>query len=156
MNMNKGICHVGQLLIMPSTLLIDGIQRLATGLRSSAIEEVIPFGHEAYIIELNVTKDADQVIYQTLGEASLGIEGGLPLIVGVKRDGEPSTVPGKDFCLMPKDRIAVATSGLGSFSRNPDCIWTRINRFSNTTSSHHWSNKCWKKNYENWLETERM
>jgi len=97
---------------------VDGaIQRLATGLRSSAIEEVIPFGHEAYIIELNVTKDAEEVIYQTLAEASLGIEGGLPLIVGVKRDGEPSTVPNKDFTLMPKDRIAVATSGLGSFSR---------------------------------------
>ena len=58
---------------------VDGaIQRLATGLRSSAIEEVIPFGHEAYIIELNVTKDAEEVIYQTLAEASLGIEGGLP------------------------------------------------------------------------------
>lgn len=97
---------------------VDGaIQRLATGLRSSAIEEVIPFGHEAYIIELNVTKEAEEVIYQTLAEASLGIEGGLPLIVGVKRDGEPSTVPNKDFTLMPKDRIAVATSGLGSFSR---------------------------------------
>ena len=50
---------------------VDGaIQRLATGLRSSAIEEVIPFGHEAYIIELNVTKDAEQVIYQTLAEPS--------------------------------------------------------------------------------------
>ena len=66
---------------------------------------------------MNVTKDAEEVIYQTLAEASLGIEGGLPLIVGVKRDGEPSTVPNKDFTLMPKDRIAVATSGLGSFSR---------------------------------------
>ena len=78
---------------------MERIQRLATGLRSSAIEEVIPFGHEAYIIELNVTKDAEEVIYQTLAEASLGIEGGLPLIVGVKRDGEPSTVPNKDFTL---------------------------------------------------------
>ena len=39
---------------------------------------MIPFGHEAFIIELNVTKDAEQVIYQTLAEASLGIEGGLP------------------------------------------------------------------------------
>ena len=87
----------------------------ATGLRSSAIEEVIPFGHEAFIIGFNVTKDAEQVIYQTLAEASLGIEG-LPLIVGVKRDGEPSTVPNKDFTLMPKDR-SLPTSGLGSFSR---------------------------------------
>ena len=87
---------------------VDGaIRRLSTGLRSSAIEEVIPFGHEAYIIELNVTKNAEKVIYQTLSEASLGVEGGLPLIVGVKREGEISIVPTKDFTLMPKDRIAV-------------------------------------------------
>ena len=97
---------------------VDGaIRRLATGLRSSAIEEVIPFGHEAYIIELNVTKNAEKVIYQTLADASLGVEGGLPLIVGVKREGEISIVPTKDFTLMPKDRIAVATTGLASFSR---------------------------------------
>ena len=97
---------------------VDGaIRRLSTGLRSSAIEEVIPFGHEAYIIELNVTSKAEKVIYQTLADASLGVEGGLPLIVGVKREGEISIVPTKDFTLMPKDRIAVATTGLASFSR---------------------------------------
>jgi len=66
---------------------------------------------------LNVTKNAEKVIYQTLADASLGVEGGLPLIVGVKREGEISIVPTKDFTLMPKDRIAVATTGLASFSR---------------------------------------
>ncbi|GIQ97284.1 MAG: hypothetical protein CM15mP3_03180 [Candidatus Poseidoniales archaeon] len=36
--------------------LDSAIKRLHTGLRSSSIEEVIPFGHDSYIIEFNVTK----------------------------------------------------------------------------------------------------
>jgi hypothetical protein len=39
---------------------------LHSGLRSSAIEEVIPFGHDAFIIELDVTSDASQVVFQKL------------------------------------------------------------------------------------------
>ena len=38
--------------------LEGAIKRLHSGLRSSAIEEVIPFGHDAFIIELDVTNQA--------------------------------------------------------------------------------------------------
>ena len=96
--------------------LESAIRRLHTGLRSSSIEEVIPFGHDAYIIELDVTKNAENLVFKTLKEASKSIDGGIPLIVGVKRDGERSIVPDGDFMLMPNDVIAVATTGLSSFN----------------------------------------
>ncbi|MDP6188913.1 MAG: NAD-binding protein, partial [Candidatus Poseidoniaceae archaeon] len=97
--------------------LEGAIQRLHSGLRSSSIEEVIPFGHDAYIIELDVTSNAKSVVFSTLREASTQIEGGMPLIVGLKREGEKSIVPDGDFMLVPNDRIAVATTGLTSFNR---------------------------------------
>ena len=97
--------------------LEGAIRRLHSGLRSSAIEEVIPFGHDAFIIELDVTSNATQVVFQKLRDVNKKIEGGMPLIVGLKRDGEKSLVPDGDFMLMPNDRIAVATTGLSSFNR---------------------------------------
>lgn len=97
--------------------LEGAIRRLHSGLRSSAIEEVVPFGHDAFIIELDVTAQATQVVFQKLREATHKIEGGMPLIVGLKREGEKSLVPDGDFMLMPNDRIAVATTGLSSFNR---------------------------------------
>ena len=97
--------------------LEGAIRRLHSGLRSSAIEEVIPFGHDAFIIELDVTNKASDIVFQCLRDASKKIEGGMPLIVGLKRDGEKSLVPDGDFMLMPNDRIAIATTGLSSFNR---------------------------------------
>lgn len=97
--------------------LEGAIQRLHSGLRSSAIEEVIPFGHDAFVIELDITADAKQVVFQSLRDASVSIDGGMPLIVGLKRDGEKSLVPDGDFMLMPNDRVAIATTGLSSFNR---------------------------------------
>ena len=41
----------------------------------------------------------------------------MPLIVGLKRDGEPGKVPGADDQILPKDRIAIATAGVSSFNR---------------------------------------
>ena len=97
--------------------LEGAIRRLHTGLRSSSIEEVIPFGHDAFIIEFDITKNAEHLVFKTLSEASKTIDGGIPLIVGVKREGEKSIVPDGDFMLMPNDVIAVATTGLSSFNR---------------------------------------
>ena len=98
--------------------LEGAIRRLHSGLRSSAIEEeVIPFGHDAFIIELDVTSNATQVVCFKNPRDVNKIEGGMPLIVGLKRDGEKSLVPDGDFMLMPNDRIAVATTGLSSFNR---------------------------------------
>jgi len=43
---------------------LDGaIDRLHLGLRTPGIEEVIPFGHDAFVIELDVTNDATDVIF---------------------------------------------------------------------------------------------
>ena len=97
--------------------LDSAIKRLHTGLRSSSIEEVIPFGHDSYIIEFNVTKNANGIVFNSLREANSTVDGDLPLIVGVKRAGEKSIVPDGDFVLMPNDTIAVATNGLSSFNR---------------------------------------
>jgi trk system potassium uptake protein TrkA len=97
--------------------LEGAIRRLHSGLRSSAIEEVIPFGQDAFVIELDVTNKASDIVFQCLRDASKKIEGGMPLIVGLKRDGEKSLVPDGDFMLMPNDRIAIATTGLSSFNR---------------------------------------
>ena len=85
--------------------LDSAIKRLHTGLTSSSIEEVIPFGHDSYIIEFNVTKNAEGIVFNTLREANPTIDGDLPLIVGVKRSGEKSIVPDGDFVLMPNDTL---------------------------------------------------
>ena len=58
--------------------LDSAIKRLHTGLRSSSIEEVIPFGHDSYIIEFNVTKNAKDIVFNTLREANSTIDGDLP------------------------------------------------------------------------------
>ena len=97
---------------------IDGaIERLMSGLRSSAFEQVIPFGSGAYILELDVTADAGDVTFSTLRESGKRIEGDMPLIVGLKRQSEPGKIPNEDDKILPHDRIAVATTGEASFNR---------------------------------------
>ena len=97
---------------------IDGaIDRLMSGLRSSAFEQVIPFGSDAFILELDVTANAGEVTFSTLRESSKRIEGGMPLIVGLKRQSEPGKIPNEDDKILPHDRIAVATTGEASFNR---------------------------------------
>jgi len=97
---------------------VDGaIERLMSGLRSSSLSEVIPFQADAFIVELDVTANATGVVHRTLRESGAKVEGGMPLIVGLKRDGEPGKVPGADDQILPKDRIAIATAGESSFNR---------------------------------------
>jgi trk system potassium uptake protein TrkA len=97
---------------------IDGaIDRLMSGLRSSSFEQVIPFGSEAFILELDVTADAGDVTFSTLRESAKRIEGELPLSVGLKRQSEPGRIPNEDEKILPHDRVAVATTGEASFSR---------------------------------------
>lgn len=96
---------------------IEGsIQRLKTGLKTTSFEEVIPFGHDAYIVELSVTKDAHDFLFQPLGEVGEKI-GSLPTIVGLKRKDEPSTVPNANTQIMANDMLAIAAIGTRSFSR---------------------------------------
>ena len=97
---------------------IDGaIDRLMSGLRSSSFEQVIPFGSEAFILELDVTADAGDVTFSTLRESAKRIEGDMPLIVGLKRHSEPGRIPNEDEKILPHDRVAVATTGEASFNR---------------------------------------
>ena len=92
------------------------INRLHTGLKMTCFEEVIPFGHGAYIIAMEVTKDANNLVFSTLEEAGERI-GGLPVFVGLKRIGEPSKIPNASTQIFPKDMVAVSAIGIDSFSR---------------------------------------
>ena len=96
---------------------LDGaIDRLHLGMRTPGIEDVIPFGHDAFVVELDVTSEAKDVIFLSLKESAENIDGNLPLIIGVKREGEKSIVPDGEFVLVPNDKIAVATTGVASFN----------------------------------------
>ena len=97
---------------------VDGaIERLMSGLRSSSLTEVIPFEADAFIVELEVQPEAGAVVHRTLRDSGDKVEGGMPLIVGLKRDGEPGRVPIADDQLLPKDKLAIATAGEASFNR---------------------------------------
>ncbi len=100
--------------------LSGAIQRLNAGLRSTDIEEVIPFEDEAYIIELEVGETAHTVTNRTLGELAEDLVHGMPSVVGLKRKNQRSIIPNKDTQLEKGDRVAVATIGLESF--NPALI----------------------------------
>ena len=96
---------------------IEGsIRRLKTGLRVTCFDQVIPFGHQAYIVELVLTKDARDLAFSTLSEAESRV-GGMPTIVGLKRRGHPSIIPTDETQLQPKDQVAVAAIGIRSFPR---------------------------------------
>ncbi len=97
---------------------VDGaIERLMSGLRSSSLTEVIPFEADAYIVELDVKSEAGGVVHRTLRESGAKVEGGMPLIVGLKRDGMLGKVPTADDQILPNDRVAIATAGESSFNR---------------------------------------
>ncbi len=97
---------------------VDGaIERLMSGLRSSSLTEVIPFEADAFIVELDVKASAGSVVHRTLRESGKSVEGGMPLIVGLKRDANSGKVPNADDQILPGDRVAIATAGEASFNR---------------------------------------
>ena len=100
--------------------LHGAILRLNAGLRSTELEEVIPFGEEAYVIEFDIGQSAVNLVGRPLREVREDFVHGLPNIVGVKRDGERSFVPNDDSVLQIGDRIAVSVIGLDKF--NPALI----------------------------------
>ena len=63
----------------------DSIKRLQTGLQCTAFEEVLELGNDAYIVELNLTKNAPDLAYSTLDEAIKNIAG-LPPVVGLMKE----------------------------------------------------------------------
>jgi len=97
---------------------VDGaIERLMSGLRSSSLSEVIPFEADAFIVELEVRSEAGAVVHRTLRDSGNKVEGGMPLIVGLKREGETGRVPTADDQILPRDKLAIATAGEASFNR---------------------------------------
>ena len=100
--------------------LHGAIQRLNAGLRSTDLEEVIPFEDEAYVIEFDIGESAHNIVGRPLREVKDDFVHGLPNIVGVKRDGQRSFVPTDESILEAGDRVAVSVIGLDSF--NPALI----------------------------------
>jgi trk system potassium uptake protein TrkA len=100
--------------------LAGAIQRLNAGLRSTDIEEVIPFADEAYVIELEIGETAHTVTNRTLAELAEDMVHGMPEVVGLKRNTLRSIIPTGETTLEKGDKIAVATIGLESF--NPALI----------------------------------
>ncbi len=100
--------------------LHGAIKRLNAGLRSTELEEVIPFEDEAYVIEFDIGESAHSIVGRPLSDVKEDFVHGLPNIVGVKRDGQRSFIPNDDSVLEVGDRLAVAVIGLDSF--NPALI----------------------------------
>ena len=100
--------------------LHGAILRLNAGLRSTELEEVIPFGDDAYVIEFDIGETAHNIVGRPLREVKDDFVHGLPNIVGVKRDGQRSFIPNDESVLAVGDRVAVSVIGLDSF--NPALI----------------------------------
>lgn len=100
--------------------LRGAIRRLNAGLRSSHIEEVIDFEHDAYVLEFDIGESAVNVVNRPLYDVKEDFVHGFPNILGVKRSGEKSFIPDDDSQLQIGDRIAVAVVGLNNF--NPALI----------------------------------
>jgi Trk K+ transport system NAD-binding subunit len=100
--------------------LHGAIQRLNAGLRSTDLEEVIPFEDEAFVIEFDIGESAHNIVGRPLREVKDDFVHGFPNIVGVKRDGQRSFIPTDESILEVGDRVAVSVIGLDSF--NPALI----------------------------------
>ena len=99
---------------------IDGaISRLSSGIRASSFAEVIPFDHEGYLVELEITERHRLPLDVPLADVEVEAGAPVPLLIGLKRKGTRSIVPSGTTVLRPGDRIAVATTGLGSRRPGP-------------------------------------
>ncbi len=100
--------------------LHGAIRRLNAGLRSTDIEEVISFEHNAFVLEFDIGESARNIVGRPLRDVKEDFVHGLPNIVGVKRDGMKSFIPNDDSVLEQGDRIAVAVVDVDQF--NPALI----------------------------------
>ena len=100
--------------------LRGAIQRLNAGLRATEIEEVIAFEYGAYVMEFDIRESAANIVGRPLAKVKEDFVHGLPLIVGVKREGERSFVPDDDSVLEAGDQVAVAITNLDQL--NPALI----------------------------------
>ena len=92
------------------------IDRLTAGLKSSSLNDVLPLGGDAWIVEVEVTPDATDLASYTLGQAEEKIDG-LPKAFTLCRKGKSAFVPDNDTLVEAGDRLVFATIGEHTFKR---------------------------------------
>ena len=95
---------------------LESIDRLTAGLKSSSLNDVLPLGGDAWIVEVEVTGEATGLAASTLGEAETSIDG-LPKAFTLCRKGESAIVPTDDTYVEVGDRLIFATIGEHTFKR---------------------------------------
>jgi Trk K+ transport system NAD-binding subunit len=85
-------------------------------LKSSSLNEVLPLGGDAWIVEVEVTPNASRMASFTLAQAEENIDG-LPRAFTLCRKGQHAFVPTGDTIIEPGDRIVFATIGEHTFKR---------------------------------------
>ena len=94
----------------------ESIDRLTAGLKSSSLNDVLPLGGDAWIVEVEVTGEATGLAASTLGEAEASIDG-LPKAFTLCRKGESAIVPTDETRVEVGDRLIFATIGEHTFKR---------------------------------------
>ena len=92
------------------------IDRLTAGLKSSSLNDVLPLGGDAWIVEVEVTPNATDLASFTLGQAEGKIDG-LPKAFTLCRKGQNAFVPNDDTIVEAGDRLVFATIGEHTFKR---------------------------------------
>jgi trk system potassium uptake protein len=94
----------------------SSIDRLTAGLKSSSLNDVLPLGGDAWIVEVEVTPNATELASFTLGQAEDNIDG-LPKAFTLCRKGKSAFVPDDDTLVEAGDRLVFATIGEHTFKR---------------------------------------
>ena len=92
------------------------IERLRAGLKSSSLNDVLPLGGDAWIVEVEVAADATHLANFTLAQAEENIDG-LPKVFTLCRKGEKARVPDRETVVQVGDRLVFATIGEHTFKR---------------------------------------
>jgi trk system potassium uptake protein TrkA len=92
------------------------IERLRAGLKSSSLNEVLPLGGDAWIVEVEVTPNASRMASFTLAQAEENIDG-LPTAFTLCRKGQRAFIPKPETVIEVGDRLVFATIGEHTFKR---------------------------------------
>ncbi|MEE3083738.1 MAG: NAD-binding protein [Candidatus Thermoplasmatota archaeon] len=94
----------------------DSIQRLRAGLKSSSLNEVLPLGGDAWIVEVEVAPNASEMVSFNIEQVGQNIDG-LPTPFTLCRKGEKAFVPNAETIIEVGDRLVYATIGEHTFKR---------------------------------------
>jgi trk system potassium uptake protein TrkA len=92
------------------------IDRLTAGLKSSSLNDVLPLGGDAWIVEVEVTANATGLVSYSLGQAEEKFDG-LPKAFALCRKGQSAFVPDDETVVEVGDRLVFATIGEHTFKR---------------------------------------